>query len=373
MPGDMVAVRKVESAEGFAVERVPIPRIATDEVLVAVEAASVCGTDATIWKWKGWSRKRVRPPLTVGHELAGNVVEVGTDVENIAIGDYVSAESHVTCGVCRPCRTSQAHTCSRTSILGVDRDGVFADYVAIPESVIWHNDRDKLPPEIATMQEPFGNAVFATMEHDLRGAAVAVLGCGPVGLFAIGIARASGADRVLATDINDSRLRMAREMGAHDVHNPGAADAEETAAWLKDSTGGDGVDFVFEMSGAPSAVNAAFKGARRGGHVTLVGIPHGAIEIDVAQDLIFRNLSVLAINGRRVFESWYKTRWLLESGAVDLRPLISHELLLEDIDHAMNLLTNGQACKIILRPAPPDAGAPPDAVSRTEASPAVPG
>ena len=371
MTGNMVAVRKATAAPGFVVESVPIPRIAADEVLVAVEAASVCGTDATIWKWKGWSRHRVKPPLIVGHELAGSVVAVGSAVGKVAVGDYVSAESHVTCGACRPCRTGQAHICSRTSILGVDRDGVFAEYVALPETVVWHNNRDKLPPEIATMQEPFGNAVFATMENDLRGATVAVLGCGPIGLFSIGIARASGADRVLATDINDSRLGLAQLMGADDIHNPARGD--DTSQWLKGETGGEGVDFVFEMSGAPTAINAAFKGARRGGHVTLVGIPHAAVEIDVAQDLIFRNLSVQAINGRRVFDSWYKTRRLLESGAVDLRPLISHELPLADIEQAMELLTSGQACKIILRPAPPETEASPDAVSRQEHSTALPG
>ena len=349
MAETMVAVRKARPEQGFVVEDVPIPEIAPDEVLVAVEATSVCGTDLSIWKWKGWSSKRVRPPLTVGHEMAGTVVEVGREVRNVAVGDYASAESHVTCGVCKPCRTGQAHTCARTSILGVDRDGVFAEYAAIPEKVVWKNDREKLPPEIATIQEPFGNAVFAAMEYDLRGAAVAVLGCGPIGLFMIGIARASGAAMVVATDVNDSRLSMAKTMGADRVFNP-SGQAEDTAAWLKEVTGGDGPDAAFEASGAAAALDAALKGVRIGGRVTLVGIPSTSVEVDVANDLIFKNVTLHALNGRRIFDTWYKTQWLLESGAVDVRPLITHELDLEEIDRAMDLLASGDACKIILKP-----------------------
>ena len=184
------AIRKVEAAPGLRLEEIPTPAPGSDEVLVQVEASSVCGTDLHIWRWDEWSQGRIKPPLTLGHEFAGTVVETGRDVRHVAVGDYVSAESHITCGMCFQCRTGQAHMCEQTQILGVDRDGAFAEYVAVPESVIWQNDRTKLPPEIATLQEPFGNAVFATSEQDLAGRSVAVLGCGPIGLFTIGIARA---------------------------------------------------------------------------------------------------------------------------------------------------------------------------------------
>ena len=356
MAETMVAVRKARPGQGFDLEDVPIPEIRPDEVLVAVEAASVCGTDLSIWKWKGWSSQRIHPPLTVGHEFAGTVVEVGREVSDVSVGDYVSAESHVTCGVCKPCRTGQAHTCASTSILGVDRDGVFAEYAAIPEKVVWKNNRDKLPPEIATIQEPFGSAVFATMEYDLIGSAVAVLGCGPIGLFSVGIARASAAASILATDVNDDRLSMAKTMGADKVFNP-SRQSEETATWLREVTGGDGPDFVFEVSGAVTALDSALKGVRSGGRVTLVGIPSSSVEIDVASDLIFKNIKLHAVNGRRIFETWYKTQWLLESGAVDVRPLITHELDMEEIDRAIDLLASGDACKIILRPRSAQRGA----------------
>ena len=347
----MTAVRKVSSEKGLVVDEVPVPQIGDDEVLVAVEATSICGTDLHIWKWDEWGAQRVRPPLTVGHEFAGTVVDVGGAVEHVKEGDYVSAESHITCGMCFQCRTGQAHMCPQTQILGVSRDGTFADYISLPEKVIWQNDRAKLPPEVATLQEPFGNAVFATLAHDLAGQSVGVLGCGPIGLFSVGIARASGAAIVLAADLNDQRLDMAKVMGADHVFNPSRGGHDgDIASWLVEANEGFGVDIVLEMSGAPSAINAAFQGVRNGGRITLFGIPSSPVRIDVAETMIFKNLTVLALNGRRIFDTWYKTRWMLEGGVVDLRPLISREMGLESIEEAMNLLAAGEACKIILRP-----------------------
>ena len=347
----MQAVRKVGREKGLVVEEVPIPGIGEDEVLVAVEAAGVCGSDLHIWKWDEWSAGRIRPPLTIGHELAGAVVEVGRAVTHVAVGDYVSAESHVTCGVCDQCRTGQAHLCPETSVLGVDRDGAFADYIALPEKVVWQNDRSKLPPEIAALQEPFGNAVFAASEPALTGKSVAVLGCGPVGLFTIAIARAFGAAAVFAADLNEYRLGLARTMGADHLFNPRPAEGDgDTGEWLVEYSGGTGVDVALEMSGAASAIDAAFRGVRNGGHVTLFGIPSSPVQIDVAERMIFKNVTVTARYGRRIFETWYRTRWLLESGVVDLRPLVTAELGLEQIDEAMALLDRGEAAKIVLRP-----------------------
>ena len=349
MSETMMAVRKLEMAPGLTVEEVPIPEVGVDEVLVAVEAASVCGTDLHIWKWDDWASNRIRPPLTIGHEFAGTVVDVGSAVRHVSIGDYVSAESHVTCGMCFQCRTGQAHMCPMTRILGVDRDGCFADYVSIPEKVVWHNDRTKIPPEIATLQEPFGNGVFATLAHELAGQSVAVLGCGPTGLFSIGIANASGAGSVYAADINDYRLSLATTMGADSVYNP-SRQGDDVATWMIEANEGYGVDIVLEMSGASSSIDAAFRGVRNGGRVTLFGIPSTPVRIDVAESMIFKNLTVLALNGRRIFDTWYKTRWLLESGRVDLRPVITEEVSLKDVERVMETLAVGQAGKVILRP-----------------------
>jgi threonine 3-dehydrogenase len=344
----MHALRKVEAGPGLEIAEIPDPVPGAGEVVVEVEAASICGTDLHIKKWDEWSQQRIHPPLTLGHEFAGTVVELGEDVDHVQVGDYVSAESHITCGMCFQCRTGQAHMCERTRILGVDREGAFARYVAVPESVIWQNDRSKLPPEIATLQEPFGNAVFATSEQDLAGRSVAVLGCGPIGLFTIAIARASGAAVVFASDRTPFRLSLAETMGAHATVN--VEEVLDTAEWFREHNDGFGFDVVFEMSGSPRAIADAFRIARNGGRVLLFGIPSRPVEIDVAESLIFKNLDVLAVNGRRIFATWYKTRWLLESGVVDLRPLITDEIALDDFDQAFEKLEAGEACKIVVYP-----------------------
>jgi threonine 3-dehydrogenase len=344
----MWAIRKRGPEPGLALEEVPVPVPRDDEVLVEVEAASVCGTDLHIFRWDAWAQHRINPPLTLGHEFAGTVVDVGRTVRHVAAGDYVSAESHVTCGGCFHCRTGRAHMCERTQILGVDRDGAFAKYVAVPESVIWQNDRAKLPPEIATLQEPFGNAVFALSHEDVAGKTVAILGCGPVGLFSIGIARASGAGRVLASDRTPFRLALAEQMGVHAALD--VRDVDDVTAWFLEQNEGEHPDVVFEMSGAAKAIGDAFRIVRNGGRVILFGIPAQPVEFDVAEALIFKNLTVSAVSGREVFATWYKTRWLLEHGVVDLRPLITEELDLTQFERAFALLESGEACKIVLHP-----------------------
>lgn len=344
----MRAVRKRDAEPGLVLDEVPVPTPGPDEVLVRIEAASICGTDLHINRWDQWSSERVRPPLTLGHELCGTVVAIGSEVRDVEEGVYVSAESHVTCGVCFHCRTGRAHMCERTRILGVDRDGGFADFVSIPASVVWRNDRSKLPPEIACLQEPFGNAVFATSTQDLAGRAVAVLGCGPVGLFTIAIARAFGAGRLLASDHVPFRMELARTLGAEDVVD--VHEVESVSDWFFAQNEGVGMGVVFEMSGALKAIHDAFGIVRHGGNVVLFGIPSEPATIDIAESLIFKNLTVSAVNGRQIWETWYTTRWLLEHGVVDLRPLITAELPLERYEEAFALLETGEACKIVLKP-----------------------
>lgn len=343
----MKAIRKLEPKQGLEVVEVPVPTIGRDEVLINIEACSICGTDLHIYKWDEWSQKRIKPPLTIGHEFCGTVVEVGNEVHNVRVGQFVSAESHITCGMCFQCRTGQAHMCPRTLILGVDREGCFAEYVSVPEKVVWINNRKLLEPRLATLQEPFGNAVFATMAHDLAGQSVAIFGCGPIGLFSIGIVKASGAATVLACDVIDYRLDLARKMGATHIVN---ASKETAVEKIKEFNDGYPVDIVLEMSGSPAAIKDSFEVVRNGGTVTLFGIPSKPVEIDVAEKMIFKNVTVYALNGRRIFETWYRTRWLLESGVVDLRPLVTHVLPFEQVDEAMHLLSEGQACKIVLTP-----------------------
>ena len=343
----MKARRKVHDGPGLETVDIPAPTVGPRDCLVRVEAASICGTDLHIWHWDAWSQQRVRPPVTLGHEFAGTVVAVGAQTSQVHVGDYVSAESHVTCGHCYQCRTGQAHMCPETEILGVDRDGAVAEYVAVPESVIWKNDRAKLPAEIATLQEPFGNAVFATLSHDLAGQTVGVLGCGPIGLFSIGIAKASGAAAVFAIDPVRKRLDLAKQMGATATYDLSGDDA---GVWIREANEGYPVDLILEMSGVAPAITSAFTAARNGGRMTLFGIPSDPVEVDIAQNMIFKNLTVFAINGRRIWDTWFKTRWLLESGVVDLPPLITKEVGFEDVDEAFCELERGEACKVVFRP-----------------------
>jgi threonine 3-dehydrogenase len=211
MSNKMKAIRKPEAGPGLVVEDVPIPDSGAHGVFVQVEAASICGTDLHIWKWDEWSSQRIHPPLTVGHKFSGTVLATGNLVEQVRIGDYVSAESQVTCDHCFQCRSGQAHLCPQTKILGVDRDGAFAEYIAVPESVIWQNDRTKLPADIAILS------------HDLAGQTVVVFSCGPIGLFSIGIACASGAAAVIAVDPVEYRLNLAKQMGASQTFSPASS------------------------------------------------------------------------------------------------------------------------------------------------------
>jgi len=343
----MRAIRKLAREPGLVLDEVRVPTPSADEVLVRVEAASVCGTDLHIHRFDEWAQRRIAPPLTLGHEFCGTVVALGANVREVAEGDYVSAESHVTCGICFHCRTGRAHMCEHTSILGVDRDGGFADYVVMPASVAWRNDRAKMPPEIACLQEPFGNAVFVTSTQELAGRTVAVLGCGPVGLFAIAIARAFGAGRILASDHVPFRIALAERLGADGIVN--VDEAADVGGWFLERNEGEGLDVVLEMSGALQAVRDAFEIVRHGGHVVLFGIPSRPVEIDIAESLVFKNLTVQAVNGREIWQTWYTTRWLLEHGVVDLRPLITCQLPLERFDEAFAALESGEACKIVLR------------------------
>ena len=359
-PETMLAVLKPSAEAGLVVQEVPRPTAGPEDVLVYVEAASICGTDVHIWKWDRWSQRRIKPPLTLGHEFCGTIVAVGDKVCHAHVGDYVSAESHVTCGMCYQCRTGQAHMCPNTQILGVDRDGAFASYVVVPEKVIWQNNRAKLPPEIATLQEPFGNAVFATMNQGLAGESVAVLGCGPIGLFTIGITKALGAKAVFASDINPYRINLAHTMGASNVFNPRDG-GDDVVARMVSANGGYGVDVVLEMSGAADAITTAFRVVRNGGTVILFGIPAKPVEIDVAENMIFKNLTVRALNGRRIFATWYRTRWLLEEGIVDVRPLITNTIGLTEVNDAMEMLSRGDACKIVVLP---NAGRPPEGIEQ---------
>ena len=344
MEGKMKAALKVEAAPGATMALVNSPRIGSRDVLVRVKAASICGTDMHIYDWDAWAQSRMTIPRIFGHEFAGEIVEVGREVTELVPGDFVAAETHITCGHCYQCRTGQAHVCQNVQILGVDRDGAFAQYIAIPESVAWKTGKE-IDHSVASIQEPFGNAVHATFAGEIADMTVAVIGCGPIGLWAVGLSHISGSSIIFAIEPNHKRLDIATEMGANYVINPREVDPVQK---VLDVTGGLGVDVVLEMSGNPQAIRQGFKMLRSGGRVSLLGIPSRMVELDLANDIIFKGATVQGISGRRIFDTWYRTRRILEGGQLDLKQVITHTLPFEQIHDAMEIMKSGDCGKIVL-------------------------
>jgi threonine 3-dehydrogenase len=346
MSDKMRAVLKAKAAPGAEMASVDVPRPSPGEVLVKVKATSICGTDLHIYNWDPWAASRVHPPMVFGHEFAGEVVELGQGVTSVKLGDYVSAETHIVCNVCYQCRTGQAHICKDVSIIGVDRPGCFAEYITIPEGNAWLNPGD-MPLDVASIQEPFGNAVHTALSTGLVGKTVLVTGCGPIGLMAIGIAKAAGAAAVFATDVVPYRLTLASLMGAARALNPVEADVTTE---IMTSTNGLGIDVLLEMSGNPSAIHEGFAVLRTGGYAALLGLPSRPVEMDLSNEIIFKGATVYGVTGRRIWQTWYQTRALLSSGMVDVAPIITHHLPLEEFEHGLTLMSTGQCGKVVLLP-----------------------
>ena len=346
MAGNMKAVMKRTAAPGAELAMVDIPEAGPGEILVKVQATSICGTDLHIYQWDPWAAGRIKPPLVFGHEFAGEVAQLGDGVTAIKVGDNVSAETHIVCGVCHQCRTGEGHICQDVSIIGVDRPGSFAEYVVIPQSNAWLNPPD-LSAEVAAVQEPFGNAVHTALSTDLVGKTVLVTGCGPIGLMAIGIAKAAGAAFVIGTEVTPYRLEMARLVGADLVINPLEKDVTTEITTYTDGTG---VDVLLEMSGNPSAIHEGFNVLCHGGYAALLGIPSRPVEFDLANEVIFKGATIYGVTGRLMWKTWYQTRALLNSGAVDVEPIITHRLPLEDFEKGIELMRTGQCGKVVLFP-----------------------
>jgi threonine 3-dehydrogenase len=350
----MRAIRKPAVGPGLEMVETAVPEPAAGEVLLQVKAASICGTDLHIRNWDPWAAAHVTPPLVVGHEMSGLVVGHGPGVDEPALGTLVSVESHVVCGVCPWCRTGKGHLCPETRILGVHRDGVFAEFVAVPSTNAWP-DPPGMPLSVASLQENFGNAVHTVSVPDVDGRKVLVTGCGPVGVMAIAAARALGARSVFGTDVSPFRLQMARTMGADatfDASNGGIPEAVLAA------TDGEGVDVLLEMSGAPSAIDEGLQVLKPGGEAALLGLTSTPISIDIDDRVIFKGATLHGIVGRRLWETWYRMRALLRSGRVDLEPLITHRMTLDDYETAFDLMASGNTGKVVMFPDPSDADGP---------------
>jgi threonine 3-dehydrogenase len=343
----MRALIKEQPGTGMALRDVPRPACGPSDVLIRVHYAGVCGTDLHIWEWDSWASARLKPPVIIGHEFAGEVAELGREAAAaglLAVGDLVTAEGHIVCGHCLQCRLGDAHLCRRTQIIGVDRDGAFADYIAMPASNVMR--LDGIPTEIGAIMDPIGNAVHTALEGGVvPGGRVLVLGCGPIGCFAVGVARAAGASLVIASDFNPRRLELASAMGAHVTLNPST---DDVVARVRELTGGDGVDLVCEMSGHPAGHAQAFAAARLGGRVNLLGTPSRSTEVDFAREVIFRGLTVYGVTGRRMYRTWDEMQRFLRGGQLDPRPVLTHRFPLDRMADAIQVIKDGQAGKVIL-------------------------
>lgn len=360
----MKAIVKARPGEGAELVTLPTPRCGMDEVLVKVRATSICGTDVHIYKYDNFGRKYLNKfPHVLGHELAGEIVKTGDSVSDLAVGDYVSAETHIPCGGCVQCESGQRHLCSNLEILGVHRDGAFAEYIAVPRSVIWKNSPG-IEPELASVQEPLGNAVYCALVEQVAGRSVLVLGDGPAGLLAVGVARAAGAATVIIVGLQPYRLEIATKMGAHHAIEAArlapddpvvGTDDDPTVSAVLDRTGGSRLDVVLEMVGTPVTIEQGLCLARKGGRVSVFGLVGSKEPVAIKgwnERVVLGGLTIYGINGRLMFDTWHKLDGLLRSGHLDISPVVTHLLAMEDFERGFELMTKEpiECGKVVLFP-----------------------
>ncbi len=337
----MKALVKRSAEPGIWMEDVPMPGVSTNEVLVKVEKTAICGTDLHIYNWDEWSQRTIRPPLVIGHEFVGEIVELGPGVDNYSIGDRVSAEGHITCGMCRNCRAGRRHLCTHTSGIGVNRNGAFAEYIAVPASNLWLIPQE-IPSEIAACFDPLGNATHCALSFEVVGEDVLITGAGPIGIMAAGICRFIGARHVVVTDVNDYRLELAGKMGATHLVNVARENLDEA---MRAQNIHEGFDIGLEMSGNPEAFNDMLHHMYHGGRIALLGILPSKTLIDWDQ-VIFKGLHIKGIYGREMFETWYKMTQMV-IGGLDLTPLLTHRVAIDDYMIGFEAMKSGQCGKVV--------------------------
>ena len=338
----MRALVKAKPERGIWLEDVDKPAVGHNDVLIRVKKTAICGTDIHIYQWDNWASNTIPVPLAVGHEFSGEVVECGVEVKGFSVGDRVSAEGHITCGVCRNCRAGRRHLCMNTVGVGVNRAGAFADYLSVPAFNVF-----KLPEaisdEMASILDPLGNATHTALSFDLVGEDVLITGAGPIGIMAVAIAKYAGARHIVITDVNDYRLELARKLGASIALNVTNGSLDQT---MSDLGMEEGFDVGMEMSGVESAFRDMLRTMHHGGKIALLGIPPQEMAIDWTQ-VIFKGLEIKGVYGREMFETWYKMSSMLQSG-LNVEPIITHRFPLDDYEEAFQLMESGQSGKIIL-------------------------
>ena len=338
----MRALVKSKAKPGIWLENASRPQIGHNDVLIRVHRTAICGTDIHIYRWDDWAQKTIPVPMVVGHEFSGEIVATGLEVTGYEIGDRVSAEGHVTCGVCRNCRAGRRHLCRNSIGIGVNRPGAFADYISVPAFNIFKLP-DDIDDDMAAILDPFGNATHTALSFDLVGEDVLITGAGPIGIMAVAIARHAGARHVVITDVNEYRLDLARKLGATVALNVSEGNIDQVMADLGMK---EGFDVGMEMSGNPDAFRELLRTMHHGGRVAVLGIPPAEMAVDW-NEIIFKGLIIKGIYGREMFETWYKMATMLQSG-LDLTPIITHRFPVDDYGEAFELMASGQSGKVIL-------------------------
>ena len=321
---------------------VPEPAIGINDVLIRVLRAGICGTDVHIFDWNDWARQTISVPMVIGHEFVGEIVEVGSNVNDFKAGELVSGEGHVVCGRCRNCMSGRRHLCPHTSGVGVNRPGCFAEFIALPMTNIWRHDPG-VNRDVAAIFDPFGNAVHTALTFNVIGEDVLITGAGPIGIMAAAVARHAGARYIVITDINDYRLELAAEMRvdlALNISRTSIAQAQKKLGMK------EGFDVGLEMSGNASALRDMLHNMAHGGRIAMLGIPSQEIAIDW-REVIFNMLTIRGIYGRQMYETWYKMTVLIDSG-LNILPVITHRFSYRDFDEAFRIMRSGNSGKVIL-------------------------
>jgi threonine 3-dehydrogenase len=341
-PTTMRALVKARPEPGLWLEEVPVPAVGINDVLIRVLRAGICGTDLHIFAWDAWAQSAVPVPLVVGHEFVGEVVEVGSNVNDFAAGDLVSGEGHLVCGRCRNCLAGRRHLCAHTHGVGVDHPGAFAQYIVLPITNVWHHAPD-IDRDVAAIFDPFGNAVHTALSFPVLGEDVLITGAGPIGLMAAAVVRHAGARHVVVTDVNPERLALAGRMGATralDVRGGRVADVQRELGMQ------EGFDVGLEMSGSPSALEEMIENMAHGGRIAVLGIPTEQIAVDFNR-IVFNGLTIKGIYGREMYETWYLMTSMLQSG-LDISLVITHRFPATEFAEAFATVAGGGAGKVIL-------------------------
>jgi len=338
----MKALVKAKAERGLWLQDVPEPTITINDVLIKVHKTGICGTDLHIYRWDDWSQKTIKVPMVIGHEFVGEIVEVGSNVKDFRVGDIVSGEGHVVCGRCRNCLAGRRHLCEDTQGIGVNRNGAFAEYLAIPQTNVWLLHKD-ISEDVAAIFDPFGNATHTALSFPVLGEDVLVTGAGPIGIMAAAIAKHAGARHVVITDVNEYRLELARKMGLKYAINTGKVSLAEIQKQLDMS---EGFDVGLEMSGNSHAFNDMLDNMSHGGRIAMLGIPGKPSPMDWTK-VIFNMLTIKGIYGREMYETWYKMTVMLQSG-LNIDPIITHRYHYTDFQKGFDAMDCGQSGKVVL-------------------------